>query len=247
MRGPLRLLVLLVPLVLGPATVHGNALIADLSKHLVAITTGFTGADVLLFGAIEEDGDIAVVVRGPSEEVVVRRKHQIAGIWANGRSLTFGDVPAYYAVAATGNIDKFAPASVLLRHQIGAGNLRLQESERTSEEEVAEFREALLRAKERRGLFPAGVGRVSVLSDRLFRTQITFPSNVPTGTYIVEVFMIQDRMVASAQTTPLIVSRVGTEAWIFDFAHKHAALYGIVAILIALVAGWLAGAIFRKA
>ena len=33
------------------------ALLVDLSKHLVAITAGFTGTDVLLFGAAEEAGE----------------------------------------------------------------------------------------------------------------------------------------------------------------------------------------------
>jgi uncharacterized protein (TIGR02186 family) len=243
----LRYLVLLLPLAVGPAAVHGNALIADLSKHLVAITTGFTGADVLLFGTIDGEGDIAVVVRGPNEDVVVRRKQRMAGIWVNRRNLTFRRVPAFYAVATTREITDFAPDSVLSRHQIGAEHLRFDRPQRADDAEIREFREALLRNKRTAGLYPDGVGRVSVLGDRLFRTPVTFPANVPTGTYSVEVFLIRDGAVVGAQTTPLIVSKVGTEAEIFDFAHEQSALYGIVAIVIALVAGWLAGVIFRKA
>jgi len=243
----LRYLVLALPLAVGPAAVHGNALIADLSKHLVAITTGFTGADVLLFGTIDGEGDIAVVVRGPNEEVVVRRKQRMAGIWVNGRNLTFRRVPAFYAVAATREITDFAPEPVLSRHQIGATHLRFGRPRRAEDAEIVEFRAALLRNKQTAGLYPDGVGRVSVLGGRLFRTQVTFPANVPTGTYSVEVFLIRDGAVVGAQTTPLVVSKVGTEAEIFDFAHNQAALYGIVAIVIALVAGWLAGTIFRKA
>jgi uncharacterized protein (TIGR02186 family) len=247
MRRTLRLAALLLPLAIGPSVVHGNALIADLSRHLVAITTGFTGTDVLLFGTTEGEGDIAVVIRGPAEDVVVRRKEQVAGIWVNGRSLSFGNVPAYYAIAGTREIDDFVPESLRLRHQIGAQYLRFENPKGASDIEIGEFRTALLHNKATVGLYPPHEGHVSVLSGRLFRTPVTFPSNVPTGTYIVEVFLIRDGAVVSAQTTPLVVSRVGTEAEIFDFAHNYSALYGIVAILIALVAGWLAGAIFRKA
>ena len=50
-----------------------------------------------------------------------------------------------------------------------------------------------------------------------------------------------------AQTTPLIVNKAGIEARVFDFAHDQRALYGIIAILIALVAGWLAHVAFREA
>ncbi|MCP4330463.1 MAG: hypothetical protein GY791_18730 [Alphaproteobacteria bacterium] len=243
----LRYIALLLVLAIGPASVHGNGLVADLSKHLVAITTGFSGADVLLFGTTEEEGDIAVVVRGPGEDIVVRRKQRVAGIWINGRSLTFGHVPAFYAVAATGDVEGFAPPSVLHRHQIGAQYLRFINPKRAEDDEIQEFREALLRNKAAQGLYPHHVGEVQLLGGRLFRTPVVFPANVPTGTYVVEVFVLKDGNVIAAQTTPLLVSKVGTEAEIFDFAHDQSALYGIVAIIIALVAGWLAGAIFRKA
>ena len=74
-----------------------------------------------------------------------------------------------------------------------------------------------------------------------------FPANVPTGTYKVEVYLLRDGRVVSAQTTPLIVGKIGLEADIFDFAHNYAALYGVIAILVALVAGWLAHVAFRRA
>ena len=40
-----------------------NTLVADLSRHLVGISTGFAGTDVLLFGATESKGDVLVIVR----------------------------------------------------------------------------------------------------------------------------------------------------------------------------------------
>src|SRR3546814_6756500 len=60
---------------------QAEELLVDISQHLVAITTGFTGADVLLFGVREGPGEIVVVVRGPHMSTTVRRKDRIAGIW----------------------------------------------------------------------------------------------------------------------------------------------------------------------
>ena len=48
-----------------------DPLVVDLSNHLVAITTGFTGTKVLLFGAVEDEGDVIVTVRGPDQDMVV--------------------------------------------------------------------------------------------------------------------------------------------------------------------------------
>lgn len=240
---------LLFVLVAGAASqVRPNGLVADLSDHLVAITTGFAGAEVLLFGAVEEPGDVVVVVRGPKEDVVMHRKSRLGGIWVNTAAMTFEEVPSFYAVAATRPLNEIAASSVLLRNQIGLEHLQIDLPRAKASENVAkEWRAALKRARQRENLYSADIGRVVFLGARLFRSDVFFPANVPTGTYQVQVYLIRDGAVASAQTTPLIVSKIGLEAEIFYFAHNNSALYGVVAILLALVAGWLAHIAFRKA
>jgi len=69
---------------------------------------------------------------------------------------------------------------------------------------------------------------------------------VPTGTYLVAVFLIRDKDVVSGQTTPLVVSKVGIDADVFGFAVRQPGLYGAVAVLTAVVAGWLASLPFRS-
>ena len=89
------------------------------------------------------------------------------------------------------------------------------------------------------------MGKVDFLGERLFRTTITFPANVPTGTYLVEVFLVRDKDVVSGQTTPLVVSKVGVDAAVFEFSTRQPGFYGAIAVLTAVVAGWLASLPFR--
>ena len=70
---------------------------------------------------------------------------------------------------------------------------------------------------------------------------------MPTGTYEVKVFLIRNKTVVSAQTTPLVIAKIGVDATIVDFADRRAATYGLVAVAIAIVAGWLASVPFRNA
>lgn len=225
-------------------------LIADLSEHQIQITTGFVGTDVLLFGTVEPGSHVVVVVRGPEEETTVWRKARYAGIWVNDTRVAFQRVPSFYAVRSSAPLEEIATRSTRMRHGMGAEYLRLrptpEEARETSEEEVARFRAALIRNKERDGLFATGGDAITFLGGQLFRTRLHFPANVPTGFYDVEVFMLEDGSVAHAQTTPLIVRKAGLGADVFFFAHNYSAVYGIIAVLLAVVAGVIAAFVFRK-
>jgi uncharacterized protein (TIGR02186 family) len=243
-------LLLLIGLLLLPAA-PGRAqqdLVADLSDHLVAITTGFTGADVLLFGAVEGEGEIVVVVTGPRGDVTVRRKDRIAGIWANVEALTFANTPAFYAVASTSPLADVAPEEVRQRQEIGAENLALRavDTADIDADTIAAFRAGLIRNKTAAGLFADEIQPISVLSNRLFRTRIHLPANVAIGTYTVAVYYLRDGSPVHAQTTPLVVSKTGIGADVFLFAHTNSAAYGLLAIIVAVAAGWLAAWIGRK-
>ena len=232
---------------LAPTGPKAQTLVADLSSHLVSVTTGFAGTDLLLFGAVADEGDVVVVVRGPDSRVVVRRKTRSPiGIWLNRDEAVFSGVPSFYRVASSRPLDEFQVGRVLEIHQIGVAHLRFQVEEAIAEAEVDSFYQALIRNKQRQNLFSNKVVSVTFLGERLFRARVAFPSNVPTGTYTVTVYLVRAGKVVSAQTIPLVVSKIGVGAKVYDFAHQQSALYGIVAILVALFAGWLGSVIFRK-
>lgn len=238
-------LVLVLILLVPPA--RAQQVVADLSRHLVGITTGFVGTDVLLFGATEGEGDVIVVVRGPDRRETVRRKSRVGGIWINTDEVAFAAAPAFYAVAASGPVNEIVSPRVLWRHRIGTENLELRPLRPLDAADLAAFRAGLLRNKISQGLYYDKPGRVTFLGNRLFRANLYFPANVPTGTYTVEVLLVRQGQIVSAQTTPLLISKIGVGAEVYRFAHENSVFYGIFAIVMALAAGWIAGVIFRKA
>jgi hypothetical protein len=58
--------------------------------------------------------------------------------------------------------------------------------------------------------------------------------------------VLEGGRVIDRQSVTLTARKVGVGAEIYQFAHQQSALYGIVAIIIAVAAGWLAAAVFRK-
>ena len=242
-------LVLLVLLVGQGSTARASGFIADLSHHLIAITTAFTGSNVLLFGAMDEPGgDVVVIVRGPDTVATVRRKSRVGPVWLNTDELTFTDAPAYYAVAASRPLTEVLAEDDRNRFRIGIDRLGLQALDAAGRlaDELASFREALVRNKAREDLYSIDVAQVRFLGDRLFRTTLSFPANVPPGNYQIEVLQVRDGQVVGAQTSVLVISKVGLEAEIFDAARASPALYGLISVVLAIGAGWTAGALFKK-
>ena len=107
MRG-LRASLLL--LALAPLLIAADkpVLVPDISARKVEIRYSFTGAQLLLFGAIVFPGgrppnrpsDIVVVLRGPVQPILVREKQRILYIWMNADSNRFRSAPSFYSVAS---------------------------------------------------------------------------------------------------------------------------------------------------
>lgn len=230
-----------------PSRAQDVPLVADLSSHLVAITSGFTGTDILLFGATDGPGDVVVVVRGPSGDIGIRRKERLGPIWVNASSVTAQDAPSYYRMASSRPLGEFVSDALKERYQLGLANLRINASdENFSAEEMAQFRSALVRLKTADGLYSEELGSVNMMSNRLFRTELHFPANVPTGTYLVEVYLFREGAVTSAEIVPFTVSKLGVGADISDFSQNYSALYGLLSILMAIAAGYAASVAFRR-
>jgi uncharacterized protein (TIGR02186 family) len=235
-------------MVLGALPVRAN-LVADLSHHLVAITTAFAGSEVLLFGTVAEaDRAVIVTAQGPPVATEVRRKTPVGPIWLNTQVVRFAAVPEFYAVAASAPLDEIADPAELARHQIGSRRIVLEPTaiEGVGDSRLPVFREALIRRKEAAGLYAPNVGRVTFIGDTLFRTTLRFPANTPPGNYRVQVFELERGIIVAAQTSTLVVSKVGLEAELFDVSRRNSILYGTGSILLAVVGGWTASVVFKK-
>ena len=234
----------------GPAS--AAQFVVDVSERTVAITAGFTGAELVVFGTTAEAQGtpagklgVIVVVRGPAQPTVVRRKERNLGIWANRGRVAFPEAPAFVWIAASENLTDRPMMEVLGKYDIGADFLAPQAAV-DGADDLAEFQTALVRRKQAAGLYSEEFARVAFLGEHLFRTRVAFPANVPVGSYRIEVFEVRDDRVVNATASALHVRKAGLEAAVFRFAHDFPILHGLVAIILALMAGWLAGAVARR-
>lgn len=237
-------LALLAALLLAPQIAQAQrSLSVDMARDRVSISSGFSGTDLLLFGAVDQPSDIVVVVTSlDMEKQTVVRKQRVLGIWLNRGAVTFSKVPPLYSYASTRPLPEVAPKAVRQDNKLGLDFLDIE----PRDAEYADYRAGLIRAKQRIGLYSSFPPKVSFKDDRLFRTSLHFPAQLAPGRYRVNVYQLRDGRIVDAAALPLLVDKVGISARVSFWAENHGLLYGLFAIAVAAVAGLLGGYAFRR-
>ncbi|MEO6225252.1 MAG: TIGR02186 family protein [Sphingomicrobium sp.] len=245
------LLFALAPLLLGA---DKPLLVPDISARRVEIRYSFTGAQLLLFGAVVYPGgrvptrpvDIAVVLRGPVEPILVREKQKIAGIWMNADSNRFRSAPSFYSVASSRPIGELLDERTSAIYELGLHNLQLSPGGGALPEKERRFEAGLLDLRTRQQLYAEHPHGVEINDGVLYRAVISIPSQVPVGTYTAETFLIDRHKVIAAATRDIEIDKSGFERFVALAARRYAFLYGLTAVILSLALGWTAATAFRR-
>ena len=229
-------------------------LVPDISARQVQIRYSFSGAQLLLFGAVIYPGgrapgrplDIAVVLRGPVQPILVREKQKIAGIWMNADSNRFRSAPSFYAVASSRPIRQLIDDRTAAIYELGLQNLQLSPGGGALPDKERRFEAGLLDLRHREGLYAEYPRGVEITDGVLYRASLTIPSQVPVGTYTAETFLIDRGKVIAAATRDISISKSGFERYVALAARRHSFLYGLVAVILSLGMGWAAATMFRR-
>jgi uncharacterized protein (TIGR02186 family) len=243
---------LLLGLLLAASPASAEQLVSGISQDLIQITSNYTGSDIVVFGAIEgvpdtEDRtprDVVVVVRGPDADITVRRRDRVAGVWINHDAAKLSGMPSYYFLASTRPLNAIAPPDALTHYNIGLQNL--QPDTVHSHHDYEPFRQAALRYLTKDRLYTERPGGVEFLSETLFRAHVPVPAGVTRGQYNVEVYLLRGGVVQSAQSTPLFIDQTGLERRLYNFAHNQPFGYGLAAVVMAVIMGWISSLLFRR-
>ena len=222
------------------------ALDIDVSEPKLEITTGFAGDTLTIFGTADTKGDIIIIVKGPEKKTTIRRKVDVMGLWLNGDSVTFKNVPGYYNVASSKPVFGIASQTVRENNRIGINSLIFDTEDDTSNEKVGHFQEALIQNKQLSGLYSLTPNTVIFVNDVLFKTRIYMPANVPIGNYEIEAFLFQNGKIIDQKSRPFFISQGGLAGSVHDYAYNRPFWYGMTAIFIALFSSFLAVTLLRR-
>lgn len=239
-----------------PENTNPETIQIGLSTDRVYITSDFSGADLTIFGALDyadpllaRQGryDVIVVLEGPARPVVVRRKSRVLGMWINTWSETFIDVPVSYSVATTRVWQDITGPESYRQMALGADYIALIPENREGDPAtLVDFTAALRERKKSTGLYSERVGGVQFLSQSLFRATLHLAPNVPVGTHRARAFLFKNGVFIKESSAQLAILKAGFEQRVHRAAQEHGLLYGLAAVFLAVLTGWIGRLVFRR-
>ncbi len=243
------LLALAAPLLSGQAE---PILVPEVSQSRIEVRQGFTGANLLLYGAViaprgsRDQYDIVVVLKGPTQAVRIREKDRIAGIWMNAADTDFRSAPSFFAVASSRPVSEIVDERTAAIYELGTDFIQLSPSGQIDPAEQERFARGLVELRQRQGLYQQNPDGVRISEGVLYQARIDLPSNVTTGRYTAETFAIARGRVLASATARIEVEKVGLEGRVVAAAQRWSFVYGLGAIALSLAMGWVAGRLFAR-
>lgn len=231
-----------------PATTY--RIETDVSMRSIPIDVRFSGARIVMFGSATSIGptpvdagplDVVAIIQGAPSRLTVRRKSNVWGLWLNTRSIDFEQAPRYYAVVSTRPLEAVAKTSVLAEYGIGFEQVPITASLADvvglSAIQLDEFRDAAINLGIRQKQYVRHDGGIAFVGKSLFRGQIDLPATVPVGQLDVSVYLFRGGQVVARHENRVMLARQGIENFTYEFAHRHALLYGLATVALATLVG----------
>ena len=202
------------------------SIIMDVDEDVIAISAGFAGQDLTIFGIAPGYETIDITITGPVKDATVRKKSRILGAWMNTKSHTYQDVPSYFAYT-----DKPKRIEAYVNNP------------EVNNEENKDFRDAFIRNQEVKNLYVMSQQTVKIYEDTgLFNVHLKLPANLPIGEYTITAHGDNNSTLAMHRFR---VKHTGMNAKLRHFAFEHSFFYALVCITLAVGAGWISNRLRR--
>ena len=243
------LLIIIISIVITNKSSFGNESYFDLSEKKIEIQTNFNGKEVIIFGLTEPQYDTLITIKGPNKDTVINKKERIFGFWFNAKRIIYKDLPSIFFIASSSPINAILSNETIIRKALHfeemAVNLITQRDFNFVDQNKFEmWNNNMIQIKKTSNLYKEY--NLKTVDSKLFQTKVFFPSNSLPGSYDVNIYQIQNKIIISEKNKKLIIKRAGIGNKIFQFAHNQPSVYGILCIMFAVFAGLIGATIFRR-
>lgn len=212
----------------------------------------YHGNVITVSGASDPGTNIIVKITSPEVHQIFKKKGKVAGLfWMNTGTLNFERVPNLYFIYSTKNIEELLSSEERDKNIIGYDAL-LKSIEITpieNESDKKRWFNEFVKFKEASKLYKVSANGVEIAEKgniQNYYLKLSWPYQAPPDEYTVTVYAVRDGKIIDKAETKLIVEQVGIVKTLARMAKENGALYGIISIAVAIIAGFAVGMIFRK-
>jgi uncharacterized protein (TIGR02186 family) len=231
-----------------------QAVTARLTPPAISMGTFYSGTKVHVEGTVPSDSEVIIAVRGPELTEVFNKVGRAGPIWVNTGKVSVSGIPSLLLVFSTKPVSNCLCRGEIDRCQFDAAAIKNQIKVRPATPGNDLIADEFLKLKYRQGSYQLEKSGIQVADSeeaaQRFTLDFDWPRNIPPGTYWVHVCACQDGNVKESLEIPFQVMEVGFPATIAGLARERPATYGIISVVVAVLAGFgidfLTTRIFKK-
>lgn len=231
----------------GPAPVvpaaSRSVMTVAVSKAEIRITAGFHGDLLEVTGTAPQNSEVILRLSSPAEEETLELKGKRGPLWLTVGKVRFESAPRIYKLRSTRPIEAILTTEAQVRETLGAQGLKASLRVQPGVEKGL-FASELLRLKTDDGFYDTEGGGVTRGAGGTYQAEFRWPARGPSGAYRMDAFAVSGGTVIGSASREILVHKVGAEAWVSRLASDHGLVYGLLAVLVALLTGLAAGALF---
>jgi hypothetical protein len=235
---PLKALVLLW--LISPLAAAGLGI--KVTPEVVEMGAFYNGAKIRIEYLSEPDAKPVVVIRGSEVSEVFNVKGRAGPIWVNTGKVSISGVPSLYLSMSPQAVSEFLQPEAIEKYMLDLMALKKQIKIEPREMDGDILRTEYLRLKSDENSYrfmsdavkmgAAGQDGVPYVID------LEWPRTAPPGDYEVVVYESRNGAITKELHAPLKVDRVGFPAFMASLAKKRAELYGVLCVILAVLAGF---------
>lgn len=221
-------------------------------KKKVAMGLRFGGDTIAFHGTIPQPGT-SLIVWVESENnppLKLSRKGKMVFFWMSVKQFEISEVPFLYKIICSGKLNETLNENQKKELHIGyealkeSIKLELIKGKSSNDDNQVVF-DGFLKMKEQFGLYEIVEDAIAINDDLSFTFALHFSDRAVEGNYEIECFALKDGALLGKSKDSIAIEKVGLAKWLTTMAQHHGALYGIIAVIVAIFVGLLAGFIFK--
>ena len=169
---------------------------------------------------------MVVVVKGPTQSILVREKEKVAGIWVNAAQLRYRSAPSFYAIASSRPIERWSTSGPAPSSNSGSTACSSRPRPTRLRRSRTGSAAGWSTCKRRAGLYYEAPRAVEITDGVLYRARVTIPARVPVGNFTAETFLIRDGRVLAAAVRDIDIRKSGFERFVARAADRSSSCTG---------------------